>query len=224
MRILIIQIRKSWRRALTSSHGRTLPTGFGAPTPVHGGEDADGHALFGSNARAYLLNLRRCCIAVRASLLVIFGLCSASWVYADWAEQEVSWRCDERAGTFSLRPVVDTSSGPKVELLPGFVKVAGGHHSEPPYTTTVICRLPGADVKAEIYARAETYQLTLWLNKTAVFENELLNSGLGFEPVLYQLDIASHGKDLAARVTACFGNWSWDSNYERGTCKAVGKP
>lgn len=151
---------------------------------------------------------------------------AVSFVYsiharADWADLGVSWRCNKKTATFSLRPLVNTSSGQMVPMEPGFTKIIDGYHNAPPYTTTLQCNLPGARAKAIVYAREDSYQLSLWINSEIVFKNALFNSGFGFEPVPYKVDVQSHGRRAKPSIAVCMGNWTWDDNYKNGKCEAV---
>jgi hypothetical protein len=149
---------------------------------------------------------------------LVAGLCLCLCARADWADLGASWKCSPKAGTLSVRSVVRTSSGDAVPPQPGFKEIPNSYTARPPYTTRISCALVGAKVTAVIYARAGTYQLSLWVNGKQVFRNELFNSGLGLSPVVYQVEVLSRGKESPPSVVVCRGNWRPEGNYEGGAC------
>ena len=160
--------------------------------------------------------------ALIVAIQVLAGLCLVSAnAHADWADIGVSWRCDEIKNTLSIRPVVNTSSGERIALQPGFSMVVDGFQNKPPYTTTLQCNLPGAAVNAVVYSRGGTYQLNMVVNNTTIFDRELFNSGFGLVPTPYQVEVVSQGRGSTPSITVCSGIWSWDKNYDEGVCNPL---
>jgi len=117
-----------------------------------------------------------------------------------------------------VRPVVNTSSGAAVPLEAGFTQVAISDKAKAPYTSSVSCNLAGAKTRAVIYARSGTYQLSLWVEDRQLFKNELFNGRMGFEPTLYQVELASRGVSTSPQLKACRGTWSWGQDFSDGQC------
>lgn len=150
-------------------------------------------------------------------LTTVVLLCSSP-ARADWVDRGVSWRCDKTSGTFSIRPLVNTSSGKQVPLQKGYSEVLPRADPRTPATKTLSCRLANASIKAIVRKHGDTVQMSLSVDKRSILLNELYNSGLDFSPVLYQVDVAT---TPALSITMCKGNWSWERNYDDGKCESA---
>jgi len=155
--------------------------------------------------------------------------CLPVLAYADWIDPGVSYKCDPKNGTFELRALMDTSSGPAVALEPGFTQL-------PVRRNVLSCKLTKANIKAVVWASPGsatgtcaafgTIQVNLIVNGHRFVANELFNSGCFFDPVLYRVKVTAPGNTSNPKVVICKGTWDWDKNfhYENGKCSdAVGR-
>ena len=160
------------------------------------------------------------------NLFALVAVCFPLLAFADWIDPGVSYRCDPKNGSFELRALMDTSSGPAVALEPGFKKL-------PVRRKVLSCKITNVRVKAVVWvspgsatgtcAAFGTIQVNLTVNGQQVVANELFNSGCFFDPVLYAAKVKASANTSNPEVVLCKGTWDWDDNfrYENGKCSVT---
>ena len=166
----------------------------------------------------------------RIAAVAILSLVLSTSARADWVVQGAAYRCDHRAGVFSIEAITNTSSPEDpgaVRAKPGFVEL------QPDKTTNIRCTLGRNAIQAKVRVlgprergmcagSGSAYVYSLGLNGRAVLQqSEQLGTGCPSGPGLIAIRIHT---GESPTVEFCRGDWEWGVGYKDIECHATRTP
>jgi hypothetical protein len=166
----------------------------------------------------------------RIAAVAILSLVLATSARADWVVQGAAYKCDHRAGVFSIEAITDTSSPEDpgtVRAKPGFVEL------QPDKTRNIRCTLGRTAIQAKVQVvgprergmcsgSGSAYVHSLGLDGRAVLQqSEQLGTGCPSGPGLIAIRIHT---GESPTVEFCRGDWEWGVGYKDIECHATRTP